>query len=72
MEAVRAEGCAKPLSKSERRFANYSRSPSPFDKLRANATRPDKKIANRLLGDVSIVRPQSPDISLPIAVAPFR
>ena len=35
MKTVRAEGCAKPLSKHERLLANLQRFYTPFDMLRA-------------------------------------
>ena len=49
MKTVRAEGCAKPLSKHERLLANLRQFYSPFDKLRANVARVDEMIINRLL-----------------------
>ena len=60
MKTVRAEGCAKPLSKNERLFANLRRFYSPFDKLRAcsvldtgaNVARADEMIVNSLLGHI--------------------
>ena len=51
MKTVRAEGCAKPLSKHERLFASLQRFCAPFDKLRANVACADKTIVNRLLDD---------------------